>query len=140
MFDDNFGVYGAPTIWAQLNREGIRVARCTFERLMGDMGLQGAVRRRPRRTTVPAAVETRPADLVDRNIRASVPNRLWVADLNYVRTWSGFVYVAFITDVYLRRIVGWNASRSLRADIALDELEQAICDRNRQRAGVATTD
>lgn len=132
VYDDNFGVYGAPKIWVQLNREGVRVARCTVERLMRDLKLQGAVRGKPKRTTVasddPAA---RPADLVDRQFVASAPNRLWVADLTYVRTWSGFCYVAFITDVFSRRIVGWQASRSLRTDLALDALEQAIWERNR---------
>jgi putative transposase len=129
---ENFGVYGAPKIWAQLNREGTPVARCTVERLMRDLGLRGAVRGRTRRTTVaaddPAA---RPADLVDRHFVATAPNRLWVADLTYVRTWSGFVYVAFITDVFSRRIVGWQASRSLKTDLALHALEQAIWERSR---------
>jgi putative transposase len=127
----NFGVYGAPKIWAQLNREGISVARCTVERLMRDMGLRGAVRGRPRRTTVPTVAVERPRDLVDRQFRAEAPNRLWVADLTYVRTWAGFAYVAFITDVFSRRIVGWQASRSLRTDLALHALEQAIWDRTR---------
>jgi putative transposase len=128
---ENFGVYGAPKIWAQLNREGIRVARCTVERLMRDMGLRGAVRGRPRRTTIPAVTAERPRDLVDRQFSAEAPNRLWVADLTYVRTWAGFVYVAFITDVFSRRIVGWQASTSLRTDLALHALEQAIWDRAR---------
>jgi putative transposase len=126
---ENFGVYGAPKIWAQLNRQGIRVARCTIERLMRDLGLQGAVRGRPRRTTIPVDVAERPRDLVDRQFRAEAPNRLWVADLTYVRTWAGFMYVAFITDVFSRRIVGWQASTSLRTDLALHALEQAIWDR-----------
>jgi putative transposase len=132
---ENFGVYGAPKIWAQLNREGITVARCTVDRLMGDLGLHGAVRGKTKRTTIPADDPgSRPADLVDRQFTASAPNRLWVADLTYVRTWSGFVYVAFITDVFSRRIVGWQASRSLRTDLALNALEQAIWERN--RAGI----
>jgi transposase InsO family protein len=132
VFEENFGVYGAPKIWAQLNREGIRVARCTVERLMGDLGLQGAVRGKTRRTTVPVDDPAqRPADLVDRQFVATAPNRLWVADLTYVRTWSGFCYVSFITDVFSRRIVGWQASRSLRTDLALNALEQAIWERNR---------
>ena len=105
VFDENFGVYGAPRIWAQLNREGIRVARCTVERLMRDMGIRGAVRGKTRRTTIAAVGTARPADLVDRRFVASAPNRLWVADLTYVRTWSGFVYVSFVTDVFSRRIV-----------------------------------
>jgi len=131
---ENFGVYGAPKIWAQLNREGIQVARCTVERLMRELGLQGAVRGKVKRTTVTDDAADRPRDLVDRRFSAEAPNRLWVADLTYVRTWSGFVYVAFITDVFSRRIVGWQASRSLRTDLALHALEQAIWDRTRDGA------
>ena len=130
---ENFGVYGADKVWAQLNREGQRVARCTIERLMRDLGLRGAVRGKPKRTTIADETAERPRDRVDRNFTASAPNRLWVADLTYVRTWSGFVYVAFITDVYSRMIVGWQASTSLRTDLALDALEQALW--TRQRAG-----
>ena len=131
---ENFGVYGAPKIWAQLNREGIRVARCTIERLMRDLGLRGAVRGKVKRTTITNELMDRPRDLVDRRFSAVGPNRLWVADLTYVRTWSGFVYVAFVTDVFSRRIVGWQASRSLRTDLALNALEQAIWDRTRDGA------
>ena len=123
---DNFGVYGVDKVWAQLNREGVRVARCTIARLMRELGLRGVVRGKPKYTTVPADEAERPRDLVDRRFSAGAPNRLWVADLTYVRTWSGFVYVAFVTDVYSRMIVGWQASRSLRSDLALDALEQAI--------------
>lgn len=123
---ENFGVYGVDKVWAQLNREGVRVARCTVARLMRALGLRGVVRGKPKFTTVAGDEADRPRDLVDRNFTASAPNRLWVADLTYVRTWSGFVYVAFITDVYSRMIVGWQASRSLRSDLALDALEQAI--------------
>jgi putative transposase len=130
---ENFGVYGADKVWAQLNREGIPVARCTIERLMRRLGLRGAVRGKRFRTTIPDAAAGRPRDLVERNFRVSAPNRLWVADLTYVRTWSGFVYVAFVTDAYSRRIVGWQASRSLRTDLALHALEQAIW--TRRRAG-----
>ena len=128
---DNFGVYGADKVWAQLNREGIGVARCTVERLMRDLGLRGAVRGRPRRTTITNDAAVRPRDRVDRDFTAVAPNRLWVADLTYVRTWSGFVYVAFVTDVYSRRIVGWQASRSLKTDLALHALEQAVWERSR---------
>jgi putative transposase len=135
VFNDNFGVYGAPKIWAQLNREGIPVARCTVERLMRQLGIQGAVRGKPKRTTIAADdTTTRPGDLVDRDFTAPAPNRLWVADLTYVRTWSGFTYVAFITDVYSRRIVGWQASRSLKTDLALHALEQAVWERTRDGA------
>ena len=123
---ENFGVYGVDKVWAQLNREGVRVARCTIGRLMRDLGLRGAVRGKPKVTTIADDAADRPRDLVDRRFRAGAPNRLWVADLTSVRTWSGFVYVAFITDVYSRMIVGWQASRSLRSDLALDALEQAI--------------
>jgi putative transposase len=122
----NFGVYGVDKVWAQLNREGTRVARCTVARLMRDLGLRGVVRGKPHFTTFPGDAADRPRDLVDRDFTAQAPNRLWVADLTYVRTWSGFVYVAFITDAYSRMIVGWQASRSLRSDLALDALEQAI--------------
>ena len=106
---DNFGVYGVDKVWAQLNREGTRVARCTVARLMRDLGLRGVVRGKPKFTTIPADAADRPRDLVDRRFKAGAPNRLWVADLTYVRTWTGFVYVAFITDVYSRMIVGWQA-------------------------------
>jgi putative transposase len=102
------------------------VARCTIELLMRQLGLRGAVRGKPKRTTIADDVAARPRDRVDRNFSAAAPNRLWVADLTYVRTWSGFVYVAFITAVYSRMIVGWQASTSLRTDRALDALEQAI--------------
>jgi len=129
---ENYGVYGAPKVWAQLNREGIRVARCTVERLMREIGLRGTVRGKVKRTTIAGGdVAARSRDLVDRDFGVSAPNRLWVADLTYVRTWSGFVYVAFVTDAFSRRIVGWQASRSLRTDLALHALEQAIWERNR---------
>ena len=130
--EDNFGVYGVDKVWAQLNREGVRVARCTVARLMRDLGLRGVIRGKPKFTTIPGDETERPRDLVDRRFRAGEPNRLWVADLTYVRTWSGFVYVAFITDVYSRMIVGWQASRSLRSDLALDALEQAIWARSKR--------
>jgi len=128
---ENFGVYGVDKVWAQLNREGVRVARCTVARLMRDLGLRGVIRGKPKYTTVAGGEADRPRDLVDRSFVAGAPNRLWVADLTYVRTWSGFVYVAFITDVFSRMIVGWQASRSLRSDLALDALEQAIWARSR---------
>ena len=134
---ENFGVYGAPKVWAQLNREGHRVARCTVERLMRDLGLRGVMRGKPKRTTVVDDTVQRPRDLVQRRFSAAAPNRLWVADLTYVRTWSGFVYVAFVTDAYSRRIVGWQASRSLRSDLALHALEQAIWERDRAGHSVA---
>ena len=134
---ENFAVYGADKVWAQLNREGIRVARCTVERLMRRLGLRGAVRGKRFRTTTPDTAAQRPRDLVDRQFKVPAPNRLWVADLTYVRTWSGFVYVAFVTDAYSRMIVGWQASRSLRTDLALHALEQAIWSRRRDGAELA---
>jgi putative transposase len=123
---ENRKVYGARKVWKQLNREEIRVARCTVERLMADMGLHGVVRGRRFKTTIPDTAALRPPDLVDRNFTASRPNQLWVADLTYVATWRGFVYVPFVVDVFSRMIVGWRASNSLRTDLALDALEQAI--------------
>jgi putative transposase len=118
--------YGARKVWRQLNRQGTSVARCTVERLMRQHGLRGAVRGKTRRTTIADLAAPRPADLVDRQFTASGPNRLWVADITYVRTFSGFVYAAFVLDVYSRRIVGWQCSRSLRTDLALDALEMAL--------------
>lgn len=109
-----------------MNREGIRVARCTVERLMRKLGLHGVVRGKRCRTTISDPAMSRPADLVNRQFKATRPNQLWVADFTFVATWSGFVYVAFIIDVFARRIVGWRASRSMRTDLVLDALEQAI--------------
>ncbi len=126
VWKENRRVYGAPKVWHQMNREGISVARCTVERLMRQMGLKGAVRGRKPKTTIPDELADRPADLVSRDFTANRPNRLWVADLTYVATWMGFVYVAFIFDVFSRLIVGWRVSRSLRSDLALDALEQAL--------------
>jgi putative transposase len=133
---DNFGVYGARKVWRQLGREGNVVARCTVERLMRELGLQGVRRGRTRRTTTPDAAAARPADLVDRDFSASRPNQLWVADLTYVATWSGFVYVAFVIDAFSRFIVGWQAARSLRTDLALDALEMAIWARRGELDGL----
>ena len=126
---ENRRVYGARKVWRQLNREGFAVARCTVARLMRKMGLRGVVRGRRVRTTVPAETAERPLDLVERDFTAERPNQLWVSDLTYVATWRGFVYVAFVIDVFSRRVVGWRVSNSLKADLALDALEQAICDR-----------
>jgi putative transposase len=133
---EHFGVYGARKVWRQLHREGIAVARCTVERLMGELGLRGAVRGKTRRTTTPDAAAARPADLVERDFSATRPNQLWVADLTYVATWSGFVYVAFVVDAFSRFLVGWQASRSLRTDLALDALEMAIWRRQAQLDGL----
>jgi transposase InsO family protein len=133
---EHFGVYGARKVWRQLHREGIAVARCTVERLMRQLGLAGVRRGKPHRTTTPQAADARPADLVERDFSASTPNQLWVADLTYVATWSGFVYVAFVVDAFSRFIVGWQASRSLRTDLALDALEMAIWARRSELEGL----
>ena len=132
VYRKNFSVYGIEKVWRQLNREGHKVGRDRVARLMGDLELSGVVRGKRKRTTYPAEVSQRPADLVERNFTASAPNRLWVSDLTYVSTWSGFVYVAFVIDVFSRFIVGWRASSSLHAELALDALEMAIWRRQRQ--------
>ena len=124
--DDNYSVYGVRKVWNQMLRDDRQVARCTVERLMRLEGLRGAVRGRTYKTTIPDDIAHRPEDLVQREFVASRPNELWVADITYVSTWSGFVFVAFVTDVFSRRIVGWRVSSSLRTDLALDALEQAI--------------
>jgi putative transposase len=135
VYDENLFVYGADKIWTQLNNEGIRVARCTIERLMREMRLVGNRRGRAWTVTTDSNHDfTRPADLVDREFAAPAPNRLWVADITYVKTHSGWVYVAFVIDVFSRMVVGWQASTSLRSDLALDALEMAIW--NRRRAGI----
>jgi transposase InsO family protein len=130
VYDANYRVYGTHKVWRQLNREGITVAKCTVRRLMRQLGIQGVTRGRAfTSTTKPDDMLARPRDLVDRDFTATGPNELWVSDLTYVATWSGFVYVAFVIDVFSRRIVGWRAATSLRTDLALDALEQAIWDR-----------
>ena len=126
VYDENFFVYGAYKVWRQLNREQISAARCTVERLMRSLGLQGVVRGRSCRTTISDDAADRPADLVNRQFKATRPNQLWVADITFVATWTGFVYVAFVIDVYARRIVGWRVANSLRTDLVLDALEQAL--------------
>jgi transposase InsO family protein len=137
IWDANHQVYGPRKVWKQLRREGHDVARCTVERLMRAMGLRGASRGRAWViTTRPDGAVARPTDLVDRQFTATRPNQLWVADFTYVATWRGFVYVAFVIDVFARRIVGWRVSASLATDFVLDALEQAIYD----RCGVATGD
>lgn len=125
------GVYGAKKVWKQLNREKVDVAHCTVRRLMKDEGLSGARRGRQfKLTTISDENQHRPSDLVDRQFAAPAPNRLWVADLTYVKTFTGWVYVAFIIDVFSRFIVGWQISTSLRSDLAIDALEMAIFSRN----------
>ena len=132
VWEQNLAVYGADKIWDQLNKDGIRVARCTVERLMDDLGIEGCRRGRVFvRTTEGDETLERPADLVERQFNAPAPNRLWVADLTYVKSHSGWVYVAFIIDVFSRMVVGWQASKSLRADLAIDALEMAVATRGR---------
>ncbi len=132
VWEENFRVYGARKVWRQLQREGFVVARCTVERLMRQLGLAGVVRGRRCRTTIPADLADRPADRVQRQFTASRPNQLWVADFTYVATWAGFVYVAFVIDVFARRIVGWRVARTMSTALVLDALEQAL---HARRAG-----
>jgi len=129
VFDANHQVYGPRKVWRQLRREDQHIARCTVERLMRAMGLRGAVRGRAWVTTTERAAAAQVPDLVDRVFTATQPNQLWVSDFTYVATWRGFVFVAFVIDVFSRRIVGWRAAASMRTDLALDALEQAIYDR-----------
>jgi transposase InsO family protein len=130
VWDENKEVYGPRKVWKQMKREKHTVARCTVERLMRRLGLRGTIRgRKFKVTTVPDTAAPRPMDLVTRQFTATRPNQLWVADFTYVATWRGFTYVAFVIDVFSRRIVGWRASNSLRTDLALDALEQALYDR-----------
>jgi len=126
VWEENFQVYGVRKLWQQLNREGISVARCTVARLIKQMDLRGAVRGRGTRTSIPADLADRPQDLVKRDFTALRPNQLWVSNLTYVATWWGFVYVAFVIDGFSRRLVAWRVSNSLRSDLALDALEQAL--------------
>jgi putative transposase len=130
IWEENHRVYGPRKVWKQMGREGLHEARCRVRRLMRELGLAGAVRGRAWVTTTQSeSTTTRPADLVDRHFTASRPNQLWVADFTYVATWRGFVYVAFVIDVFARRIVGWRVSSSLRTDFVLDALDQAIYER-----------
>jgi transposase InsO family protein len=129
----NFQVYGADKVWRQLQREGIQVARCTVERLMRLQGLRGVRRGTVLRTTFGNTATPCPLDRVNRQFKADRPNQLWVSDFTYVSTWAGFVYVAFVIDVFARRIVGWRVSRSMRTDFVLDALEQALYARQPER-------
>jgi transposase InsO family protein len=129
--ETNFGVYGARKVWRQLRRDSVDVARCTVERLMRLLGLRGVVRGRRCRTTIPDETAVRPLDRVHRQFVANRPNQLWVADFTYVATWAGFVYVAFIIDVFSRYVVGWRVARSMRTELVLDALEQALSSRGR---------
>ena len=129
VFTENFEVYGARKVWRQLNRDSIPVARCTVERLMSELGLQGVIRGKRIRTTVQDKAAPCPLDHVNRVFHAPAPNMLWLSDFTYVSTWSGFVYVAFVIDAYARRIVGWRVSRTAHASFVLDALEQALYER-----------
>jgi putative transposase len=135
VFAENFEVYGVKKVWRQMVRERFEVARCTVERLMRGMGLQGVIRGKPVRTTLQDKAAPCPRDHVNRVFHAPAPNMLWVSDFTYVSTWTGFVYVAFVIDVYARRIVGWRTSRTAHASFVLDALEQALHERRPTRRG-----
>jgi transposase InsO family protein len=134
VWQTNMRVYGADKVWHQMNREGLPVARCTVERLMKQLGLQGARRGKVVRTTIPDKATICPLDRVNRQFKADRPNQLWVSDFTYVSTWQGWLYVAFVIDVFARRIVGWRVSSSMRTDFVLDALEQALYDRQPERS------
>ncbi len=136
MWHANFQVYGADKVWRQLKRDGIEVARCTVERLMKRLGLEGVRRGKVIKTTVPNKDITCPLDRVNRQFRADSPNQLWVADFTYVSTWQGWLYVAFVIDVFARRIVGWRVSTSMHTDFVLDALEQALYARQPELGGL----
>jgi len=140
VYEENFQVYGARKVWRQLAREDIVVARCSVERLMRSLCLQGAVRGRKCRTTISDTRAEGPLDLVKRQFHASRPDQLWVADFTYVATWAGFVYVAFVIDVFARRIIGWRVARSMHAELVLDALEQAVWSRSGAKGVVHHSD
>ena len=135
VFNENFQVYGVRKVWRQLQREGYDIARCTVARLMRSMSLLGIIRGKPVRTTFSDKAAPSPLDRLNRQFKAQAPNRLWVSDFTYVATWQGFVYVAFVIDVFARRIVGWRASRTAHASFVLDALEQALHDRRPVHGG-----
>lgn len=126
VWEQNYKVYGVRKVWRQMRREGFDVARCTIARLMKDLGLQGAIRGKPHKTTIPDKKQPCPMDKVNRQFRVPAPNMLWVSDFTYVATWQGFVYVAFVIDTFARRIVGWRVSRPAHTGFVLDALEQAV--------------
>jgi transposase InsO family protein len=136
VWQSNLQVYGADKVWKQLGREGMAVARCTVERLMRRQGLRGVVRGKVVRTTVSDSKAPCPLDRVNRQFRAERPNQLWVSDFTYVSTWQGWLYVAFVIDVFARRIVGWRVSTSMKTDFVLDALEQALYARQPERDSV----
>lgn len=131
VWKENYEVYGADKIWLELNRQGASVARCTTERLMRELGLQGARRGRKIRTTVPGKDGQRAGDLLSRDFTAPAPNRRWVADFTYVAAWCGIVYVAFVVDIYSRAIVGWAGATHKRTKLVLDALQMALWRRDR---------
>ena len=135
VWEESFQNYGARKVWIQLQREGLAVARCTVERLMRSLGLKGVRRGKTIKTTISDADAACPLDRVNRQFSAERPNALWVADFTYVKTWQGFVYVAFVIDVFARYIVGWNVSSSAQTDFVLDALEQALHARQPARDG-----
>jgi transposase InsO family protein len=126
VWEQNYKVYGVRKVWHQLRREGFDVARCTVARLMKDLGLEGVIRGKKARTTIPDKAQPCPLDKVNRQFRAPAPDMLWVSDFTYVATWQGFVYVAFVIDAFARRVVGWRVSRTANAGFVLDALEQAV--------------
>ena len=140
VWQENRQVYGVIKVWKQLKREGIKTTRCTVGRLMKELGLQGVRRGRRCITTIPDESATKPLDYVNRDFTASRPNQLWVADITYVATWSGFVYVAFVIDVYSRKIVGWRALKSMKTQLILDALEQALWARGKPKGVVHHSD
>ena len=135
MWQANWQVYGADKVWKQMKREGEAVARCTVERLMRQQGLRGVRRGKVVRTTISDSKTLCPLDRVNRQFRAERPNQLWVSDFTYVSTWQGWLYVAFVIDVFARRIVGWRVSTSMRTDFVLDALEQALYARQPEQDG-----
>ena len=137
--DENYGVYGARKVWRQLHRDGVVVARCTVERLMRELGLAGRTRGAKRRTTIPAENVAGRADLVERRFVADAPNQLWIADITYVATWSGFAYTAFVTDVYSRRIVGWRVATTLRTDLGPGRLGDGHLEPHPEPRGTRST-
>ena len=134
VWQDNMHAYGADKVWHEMNRQGAEVARCTVERLMKRLGLEGVRRGKVVRTTIADEALACPLDRVNRQFKADRPNQLWVSDFTYVSTWQGWLYVAFVIDVFARRIVGWRVSRSMRTDFVLDALEQALYDRQPERS------
>lgn len=126
VWEQNYKVYGVRKVWHQMRREGFDVARCTVARLMNDIGLEGVIRGKKHRTTIPDKSQPCPLDKVNRQFKAPAPNMLWVSDFTYVATWQGFVHVAFVIDAFARRIVGWRVSRMAHAGFVLDALEQAV--------------